>query len=337
MNMEPEAPFEPMKVAERNQDAFQESIRPLLLEGREAELCDWMKEMGLLTCTVKCTNPPCNGCEMVWKKARIIDKFHWVCNECKKKLSIRTGSFLEGFQCSLKAVIETIMAWCDGIPPDDVTIDGKPLKASLVKRIYNQCSNVTDWYILHHPELSQLGGDNSVVIVDTFPDGCMTTAPHNNNYTKQLVCIADTAFMPARVWAQVLDHGIHKNYSEVLATLLSHIRPGSTLVVTPKLFPDLCHAKGMAEVISVEALMSLDPDDYQRSLKNLETIWATTVSVCQEVQQMNSSETVQLLRELQWRQVFPSHTKYLLQHIVEHHNSMKSTAAPSSVLPSMSS
>lgn len=52
--------------------------------------------------------------------------------------------------------------------------------------------------------------------------------------------------------------------------VLAHIRAGSTLVVTPRLYPDLLlHAKGMAEVISVEALMSLDPDDYQRSLKNL--------------------------------------------------------------------
>lgn len=49
-----------------------------------------------------------------------------------------------------------------------------------------------------------------------------------------------------------------------------------------------------------------------------ETIWATTVSTCQDVQQMSSSESTQLLRELQWRQVFTSQTKYLFQHIVEH-------------------
>lgn len=58
----------------------------------------------------------------------------------------------------------------------------------------------------------------------------------------------------------------------------------------------------------------------------VETIWATTVSVCQEVQQMNSSETCQMLRELQWRQVFPSHAQHLFQHIVEHHKSIKMAA-----------
>lgn len=61
-----------------------------------------------------------------------------------------------------------------------------------------------------HPELAQLGGDNAVVLVDVFPDGSMTTAPHNNNYSKTVVCVADTTHMPARVWAQVIDQDINK-------------------------------------------------------------------------------------------------------------------------------
>lgn len=60
-----------------------------------------------------------------------------------------------------------------------------------------------------------------------------------------------------------------QDHSKLIPLLLSHIRPGSTLVVTPQLFPELRNAKGMAEVISVEALMALDQDDYHRSLKNL--------------------------------------------------------------------
>lgn len=169
-----------------------------------------MKEIGLIHSSIKCATPTCNGCELQWKKARIIDKFHWICNECKKKMSIRAGSFLEDFQCSMKGIVETVLAWCDGISPEDVIVDGKPLKTSLVKRIYNQCTNITDCYVQRHPELSQLGGDNCVVLIDLFPDGCMTTAPHNNNYSKQLLCVADTAYMPARIWAHVLDQDLHK-------------------------------------------------------------------------------------------------------------------------------
>ncbi|KAG8276806.1 uncharacterized protein LOC124367781 [Homalodisca vitripennis] len=321
--------YDTLKMIDQSQDSFLDTIKPLLVEGREAELCEWMKEIGLLVGSMKCPTPTCNGLEMQWKKARIIDKFNWLCTECKKKVPIKTGSFMEEFQCSVKASVETMLAWCNNVNPEDVVIDGKTMKTSLVRRIYGQCTSIADWYIQNHPELSQLGGENAVVLVDIFPDGSMTTAPHNNNYSKTILCVADTAHMPARVWAQVVDNDLHKDYSRLLAVVLSHVRPMSTLVVTPRLFPDMLqYAKGMAEVISVEALMSLDPDDYQRSLKNLETIWATTVSACQEVQQMSSSETIQLLRELQWRQVFTSHTKYLFQHIVEHQHA-KGPVVPS--------
>lgn len=52
-----------------------------------------------------------------------------------------------------------------------------------------------------------------------------------------------------------------------------HIRPGSTIVASPGLFPLLDGIKGMAEIISVEALTALDPADYQRSLKNLGNVY----------------------------------------------------------------
>lgn len=51
--------------------------------------------------------------------------------------------------------------------------------------------------------------------------------------------------------------------------VVDHVRSGSTVVTSPGLFPLLQGLKGMAEVISVEALMALDPVDYQKSLKNL--------------------------------------------------------------------
>ena len=50
---------------------------------------------------------------------------------------------------------------------------------------------------------------------------------------------------------------------------MRHIRAGSTVVASPALYPIFHGVKGMAEVISVEGLMALDPIDYQRSLKNL--------------------------------------------------------------------
>lgn len=181
----------------------------MLLEGREAELCAWLKDIGFIQRSNKCKNPTCNGQEMLWKKARIIDKYHWVCPLCKKKASIRLGSFLQDIQCSVRSAIEAILGWCEGVSMDSLHSDGK-LKTSIVKRIYSQCSNVVDWYILKHPEVSILGGENSVVIIDIFPDGCMTTTPHNNNYTKQVLCVGDTLYMPLRIWTHILESGESK-------------------------------------------------------------------------------------------------------------------------------
>lgn len=314
----------PIKPALRDQDYTSLTLGPMLLDGREGELCDWLKEIGFIPRTTHCENTDCNGSEMLWKKARIIDKYHWVCRLCKKKASIRHGSFLESFQCSVRSAVEAILGWCDGIPPEEFTAGDGKMKTSIIKKIYSQCSVVVDWYMQRHPEVTLLGGENSILIVDIFPDGCMTTTPHNNNYSKQVLCVADTVFMPARIWTQILDLGESKDYSKVIPLLLNRIRPHSTLVVTPLLYPELRGVKDVyEEVISIEALTSLDQEDYQRSLKNLETIWESTVSVCQEIQDMNNADGSQLLRELQWRTIFQSRIKSIFTHIVEYQSHLR--------------
>lgn len=59
-----------------------------------------------------------------------------------------------------------------------------------------------------------ISGPDSVVLVDIFPDGNMTLVPHNNNFSKRILCIADTTFIPARVWAKILDNSHHNKVSE---------------------------------------------------------------------------------------------------------------------------
>lgn len=293
-----------LKLGVKSSDYFQMTIKPLLEEGKDGELIEWLKDIGLLRRSQKCSNPECQGTKpMEWKRARIVDKYHWSCPLCKKKVSIRMDSPLADFHCSFKIILDTIIAWCDGVSLEEYTKENKVVKGVIAKRIYSTCTSVADWYMQTHPDLALLGGENSVVLVDTFPDGCMTTVPHNNNYSKRILCMADTSHMPARIWAQVIDKNM--DYQRLQHLVHDHVRSGSTIVTSPGLFPLLQLLKGMAEIISVEALMALDPVDYQKSLKNLETIWKTTVGVCLEVQNMSLTETEQTLRELQWRQVFP--------------------------------
>lgn len=52
-----------------------------------------------------------------------------------------------------------------------------------------------------------------------------------------------------------------------------------------------------------------------------ETIWSATVSVCTQVQEMTTTQGQQLLRELQWRQIYGSDALFnVLAHIVDYFN-----------------
>lgn len=53
----------------------------------------------------------------------------------------------------------------------------------------------------------------------------------------------------------------------------------------------------------------------------LETIWATTVETCQQLQNSSPNAAEQALWELHWRQIFGLEAfRFILQHIVQYTN-----------------
>lgn len=318
----------PYDSSENTKGYFETVVEPLLTPGKEGDLCEWLKSVGLISREMKCQQPECGEETLTWSKARVVDKHNWCCPKCKKKVPIRQGSFLSEFKCDLSYAVRGIQSWCNSLPVEDIC-DQKSLKPNVAKRIYSQCSAVAEWYINNHPETSQLGGPEAVIIVDVFPDGCMMLTPHNNNYSKRILCIADTNHIPTRVWAKILDS---KDNSKIVDAVLAHVMLGSTIVTSQGLYSDLLQVKGMTDIISTDALMSLDPLDDQKSLKNLETIWAMTVNVCQQIQELSNSNGEQLLRELQWRQIYGSSPlENILHHIVKYNavNAPEKYALPS--------
>nr|CAD7397962.1 unnamed protein product [Timema cristinae] len=195
------------KETEKEREYFHTVIRPMLQSGHEGELCEWMKQMGLLRRGVRCNNPECHGVgTMKWSKARIVDKYNWSCFDCPKKVSIRDGSFFVNIKCELKAAIQAIVGWCEQTPVD-VTCKHLNLKNHIVKRVYERCLDVVQNYILSHPQDWLLGGDkNSVVVVDVFPDGYMSERALGAGKKGKVLCIADTSLMPARTWCAMLHH-----------------------------------------------------------------------------------------------------------------------------------
>jgi len=100
----------------RECEYFHMVIRPMLNAGHEGELCEWLKQMGLLRRGLKCSNTNCTGGKMEWSKARVVDKYNWSCTACSKKVSIRDGSFFMPVKCELKVVIQAILSWCERTP-----------------------------------------------------------------------------------------------------------------------------------------------------------------------------------------------------------------------------
>ncbi|KAJ4437258.1 hypothetical protein ANN_17393, partial [Periplaneta americana] len=161
---------EGQEVAARECPAMQDShaqeceyfhmvIRPMLNAGHEGELCEWLKEMGLLRRGLKCSNTNCKGGKMEWNKARVVDKYNWSCTACSKKVPIREGSFFMPLKCDLKVIIQAILSWCERTP---VEVAANNLKISACNlrggfdlsslTVLLHCPNVTNKMTFHqHP------------------------------------------------------------------------------------------------------------------------------------------------------------------------------------------
>ncbi|GLH03768.1 hypothetical protein R5R35_014145 [Gryllus longicercus] len=325
------SPRDPSKECEY----FHMVIRPMLTPGHEGELCEWMKEMGLLRRGWRCTNEDCKGARsyMVWNKARVVDKYNWACPNCSRKISIREGSFFVHIKCELKHIFQVILGWCEKVS-SEITAKNLELKNHVVARIYERCTEVASKYVNYHNHAWSLGGDNAVVVIDVFPDGYMTSTPPVNETTgkknstkKRILCIADTSFMPARIWAKILDQDTTGGprpgvIEEALNHVTQHVRPGSTLVANDRAkycpYEAIQTLEGYPNIISVETLIELDLPGTKRIQENLETIWANVVQVCEEVQEVPKKVGSMILDEFMWRQLFAQTTSTALESILHH-------------------
>lgn len=205
----------------RHTDYFKNVVEPLLANGCEDKLCDWLKKNGLIAKQLCCNNEECSQEPMRWSKARVIDRYNWICGKCKKKLPIRHETFLADLKCDFSSIFSAIDGWCSHKLLTEFS-DNKTSRVAVGKRIYSMCTSAAEAYMKSHSELGFLGGktadgEDAVVIVDVFPDGSMTLQPqNNNNYTKKVLCIADTSHIPARVWTQLLDNSYEVSYIRLL-------------------------------------------------------------------------------------------------------------------------
>lgn len=99
---------------------FDLSVKQMLQQGHEGELSSWLKEMNLIRSSMNCPNETCQGKSLSWSQSRTVDKYCWLCTECKKKQSIRDSSFFVQIKCDLKLCMQIILAWCRTMPAEAI-------------------------------------------------------------------------------------------------------------------------------------------------------------------------------------------------------------------------
>ncbi|XP_034941779.1 uncharacterized protein [Chelonus insularis] len=325
---------------------FDVVVKPMFQHGHEGELCSWLKDTSLIRNVFSCPQPECEGKTLTWSGARIVDKYNWICPNCHKKQSIRDGSFFFGIKCDLKICLQLILAWCQNIPLDLAAINLN-IKEHVVKKVYERCGQVAEFFVKSHPEEFQLGGPGVILLVDEFPGGIMSdTIPDNivttkkrNNNSHTILCITEASQLPPRMWLhviQALPEPMQKNKNdettkhrcgmveEALKEIVQQVLPGSYLVTNTR--ARCCNYESLQElkqygVFSIEYLQKFDGPDTNKLLNNLATIWQTGVAICEEIQESTRPMSQQIIATNLWKQRFGSVSstafQYMLNHIVE--------------------
>ena len=116
----------------------------------------WLRENELLFAGVKCED-----C-LLWMSevkdtSRIADGYTWRCSSCKKKASIREGSFFQGSHLLISTIIRIVYMFCLDIPIKNAEfmLSGDVSHVAITDW-YNFCRDVCTTYLTRNPV--RLGG-----------------------------------------------------------------------------------------------------------------------------------------------------------------------------------
>ncbi|XP_011308880.1 uncharacterized protein [Fopius arisanus] len=301
-------------------------LKPMFQQGHEGELLSWLKETSLIRSSVSCSQPECQGRNMGFVAARLRDRYNWVCPSCSKKQTIREGCFFNGVKTDFKSALMLILAWCQDVP-SDLAAQQLEIKEHIVKKVYEKCGKVCEYYIEAHPEEFQVGGPGMVLIVDEFPGGYMIPEgvdvvmnKKRNNNSNTVLCIAEANCIPPKMWLHVIQampEPLPKTekgktvmqrcgmVEEAIKVITKQVLPGSFLVANSR--ARCCNYESLQElkqysVFSVEYLQKFDNPDHQKLLSNLGTIWQNGAEICEEIQESTRSMGQSIISTHLWKQ-----------------------------------
>ncbi|XP_018318805.1 uncharacterized protein LOC108732471 isoform X2 [Agrilus planipennis] len=308
-----------LEVFDSESGYFKSVIHPMLAPGHEVELINWLKLVGIIpqrqTCQGAGTSDKCRR-PMSWEPTKGLDNFTWKCAGCHKRKGIRENSVFHDIKCTFKDAIRSVLGWSKGTDSDTIS-KILNVRKHVVISTFNLCSRIANSFIEKHKAEWQLGGPGVIVLVLVYPEGCaeFTKTTSSSSSHTPILCLAEVKDVPPRYWFHSLNRYYTTDQEELanktaMETIRKIVRPGSILVCN--YFSSVCSLQSLQPLRdsypTIVSTLILSQFDNERVIlsKNLETIWATALRICEEAQLCNLSEVPDFLINQMWRQRFGS-------------------------------
>ncbi|XP_050678549.1 uncharacterized protein LOC126974886 isoform X2 [Leptidea sinapis] len=213
--------FFPFTASPRNIALYEELLIKKGDKPLECQIVERLQNFGLLSTSLQCpeARPDCN---LVCKPARVVDRVQWVCEGCKKKQPIRTGSFFYKLQCSILQAMQMIFAWCEDAEITEAAefFDVKFRTASI---IYEKLDELTATQMRR----TKLGGEGAAVLTEMYPDCLNRQSPDTTDqaHALQILMVADTKQIPTNYRLHVMKSNLKKvPFSDTLQLIQAEVQ-----------------------------------------------------------------------------------------------------------------
>ncbi|XP_045785351.1 uncharacterized protein LOC123880951 [Maniola jurtina] len=264
----------PFNTSPGNLNLYKELISCDGMRNLESNLIGKLQSFGLLPSNITC---PTNGanCKVICKSARVIDRVQWLCEGCSRKQPIRTGSFFFKLPCSLLQTMQLILAWCEDA---DVTTAAQyfDIKPRVATSIYDKLDDLA----INELKKTKLGGENSVVLSEIYPDCLNRLSPDTTDqpHVHRILMLADTKHIPTHYKLHVIRDDLKKPQSkqdQLLREQIEQVLRSETDAQSMLVMGNNVPVDG---TIPLQQLMQHCDVDMQRFLTS--RIWTQALTLC---------------------------------------------------------
>lgn len=191
----------------------------------EVPFQDWLKHQNLLL-DFSSSSCVCGGNFVKYKDLAYSDGFCWRCSNrtCRKKFSVRAGSWFEDSKLSVSTILKLTYFWCNGYT-NKLAAREAEVSENTVVDWFNYCREVCIT-VLEDTDFERIGGDGVVVEIDETKFG-----KRKYHRGKRVDGVWVFGGIESRDKSRCFFSVVENRTAETLIPLIrKHIRPGSIII-----------------------------------------------------------------------------------------------------------